>query len=281
MVNKWKKIIVIPVLAILLFMMSAGTPEKVNAEVYFVYDEADLLSDTEEEALDNRIYALMEETGWNIYAVTIDDAQGFSAAAFADALYEDWAGIDTDGFLVLIDMDNREIYLSTSGIAIRYLYDERVERVLDAGYSYVSDGEYASCLSEMISSVEYYYGEGIPEDQYNYDVETGAVSEYYVLTWMEAVPVLLLAALVGFGIYKGITRSYVLNGTDYEYPYTKYGNVNLTKHVDHFLRQSVVHQRIQTNTNSGGAPRSGGSSHRSSTHRSSGGGRHGGGGRKF
>lgn len=281
MVNKWKKIITISVFAILLFTVAVWTPEKVNAENYFVYDEAGLLSDTEEEELDNQIYALIEDTGWNIYAVTIDDAQGFSTAAFADALYENWAGIDTDGFLVLIDMDNREIYLSTSGIAVRYLYDERVERVLDAGYSYVSNGEYASCLSEMIGSVEYYYGKGIPEDQYNYDVETGAISQYYVLTWMEAVPVLLLAALVGLGIYKGISKSYLLNGTDYEYPYTKYGNVNLTKHADHFLRQSVVHQRIQTNTGGGGGGPHGGGGHRSSTHRSSGGGRHGGGGRSF
>jgi len=278
MVNKWKKIITIPVLAILLSTVTLWTPEKVNAEVYYVYDEADLLSDSEEEALDNQIYELIEETGWNIYAVTIDDAQGFSTAAFADALYEDWAGIDTDGCLVLIDMDNREIYLSTSGIAIRYLYDERVESILDTGFSYVSDGEYASCLSEMISSAEYYYGEGIPEDQYNYDVETGAISEYYVLTGGEIVVVLLLAVLVGFGIYKGISKSYKLNGTDYEYPYTKYGNVNLTKQTDQFLRQSVVHQRIQTNTNSGSGS---GSNHRSSTHRSSGGGTHGGGGRKF
>lgn len=279
MVNKWKKLITIPVLALLLFTVAVWTPEKVNAEIYFVYDEADLLSDSEEEELDNQIYALIEETGWNIYAVTIDDAQGFSTAAFADAIYEDWAGIDTDGFLVLLDMDNREIYLSTSGIVIRYIYDERVERVLDAGYSYVGDGEYASCLSEMIRSVEYYYGEGIPEDQHNYDVETGAISEYNVLTGGEIVVVLLLAGLVGFGIYKGIASSYKLNGTDYEYPYTKYANINLTKQADHFLRQSVVHQRIETN-NSGGA-RSGGSSHRSSTHRSSGGGTHGGGGRSF
>ncbi len=283
MVRKFKKLITIPVFSILfstlLFCAVLWTPETVNAEVYYVYDEADLLSDTEEEELDNQIYSLIETTGWNIYAVTIDDAQGFSAAAFADAVYEDWAGIDTDGFLVLIDMDNREIYLSTSGIAIRYLYDERVDNVLDAGYAYVSNGEYAACLSEMIRSAEYYYGEGIPEDQYNYDVETGAISRYRTLTWMEAVPVLLLAALAGIGIYKGISKSYVLNGTDYEYQYSRYGNVNLTKQEDHFIRQSVIHHRIQTN--SGGGTHGGGGNHRSSTHRSSGGGTHGGGGRRF
>ena len=63
MVNKWKKLIIIPVLAILLFVRTAWTPENVNAEVYYVYDEADLLSDSEEEALDNQIFELIEETG--------------------------------------------------------------------------------------------------------------------------------------------------------------------------------------------------------------------------
>ena len=43
----------------------------------------------------------------------------------------------TDGLALLIDMDNREITVSTSGIAIRYLTDERIENILDAGYDHM------------------------------------------------------------------------------------------------------------------------------------------------
>ncbi len=253
----------------------------VTVEEFYVYDRADLLSEEEEMDINEQILSVIETTGWNVAAVTIDNAQGLSSAKYADTFYDEWAGIDTDGFLVLIDMDNREIYISTSGIAIRYLYDTRIENILDEGYYYISDGEYADCLGAMISTAEYYYYEGIPEDQYNYNVETGAVSEYRVLTWMEVVPVLLLAAFVGVGIYWGVSKRYSIKGGSYDYPLMKYGRVNLVSKEDHFIRKNITHQRIPKNPDNGG-PRSngGGGGHRSSVH-SSGGGSHGGGGRKF
>ena len=244
----------------------------------YVYDYAGLLSYDEISELDRQITDMREKTDWDIFAVTTYDTDGKSSVAFADDFYDACTTEDSDGILVLIDMDNREIYISTSGKAIRYLTDSRIERVLDEGFYYVSDGEYASCLSAMLSTAEYFYDSGIPQDQYNYDVETGAVSEYRTLTWMEVVPVLFLALGVGLVIYIVVVKSYSMKGGRYDYPYMKYGKLNLIDQEDHFIRQNVTHQRIQTNT--GG--RSGGhSSGRSSTHRSSSGRSHGGGGRRF
>lgn len=40
-------------------------------------------------------------------------------------------------------MDNREIYVSTTGYAMKVLTDARVEKVLDAAYDSVADGNYA------------------------------------------------------------------------------------------------------------------------------------------
>ena len=245
--------------------------------VYTVTDEAGLLSDDEVVRLEEQIIAFVEKTGWNIGAVTIDDALGLSTAQYADSCYNEWAGVDTDGFLLLIDMENREIYISTSGIAIRYLYDTRIEDILDEGYYYISNGEYANCLEAMIRTAEHYYEEGIPQDQYNYDVETGAISEYRVLTLTEIVISLVIAALAGLGIYFGVSKSYSLKCDKYDYPIAKYGRVNLISKEDHFIRKHITQQRIQKDTNSGGSSSGG---HRSSVH-SSGGGSHGGGGRKF
>jgi len=244
----------------------------------FVYDYAGLLLTDEITDLEMQIADMKEKTGWDIFAVTTDYAEGKSATAYADDFYDERTAEDSDGILVLIDMDNREIYISTCGKAIRYLTDARIERILDDGFYYVSNGDYASCLSAMLSTAEYYYDAGIQENQYNYDVETGAVSEYRVLTWMEVVPVFLLAALVGLAIFLGVKRSYSMKGGRYDYPYMKYGKLDLTAHQDQFLRAHTTHQRIQTSSSSGGGHSSSG---RSSTHRSSSGRSHGGGGRKF
>ena len=45
----------------------------------YVYDEAGLLTADEIADLNDEIASFMEESGWNVYAVTTDDAQGKSA----------------------------------------------------------------------------------------------------------------------------------------------------------------------------------------------------------
>ena len=244
----------------------------------YVFDYAGLLSLEELYELETQIADMKEKTDWDIFAVTTDYAEGKSAMAYADDFYDERTAEDSDGILVLIDMDNREIYVSTCGEAIRYLTDARIERILDDGFYYVSNGEYASCLAAMLRTGEYYFDAGIPQNQYNYDVETGAVSDYRVLTWMEVVPVFFLAAIVGFAIFFGVKKSYSMKGGRYEYPYMKYGKLDLTTHQDQFLRAHTAHHRIQTSSSSSGGRSSGG---RSSTHRSSSGRSHGGGGRRF
>ena len=258
----------------------AGTEAAENDEkkVVEVFDYAGLLSESEIADLEMQIADMKEKTGWDIFAVTTDYAEGKSSMAYADDFYDEYTAEDSDGILVLIDMDNREIYISTCGKAIRYLTDARIERVLDDGFYYVSNGDYASCLSAMLSTAEYYYDAGISENQYNYDVETGAVSEYRVLTWMEVVPVFFLAVIVGLAIFFGVKRSYKMKGGRYEYPYMKYGKLDITAHEDRFIRQHTTHHRIQTDSGSSGGRSSSG---RSSTHQSSSGRSHGGGGRKF
>ena len=266
--------------AFLMLVFLIGTPVCVSAASEGdVYDDAGLLTETQIEELNTQITAMKEKTGWDIFAVTTSDAQGKSAMAYADDFYDGLTTEDSDGILVLIDMDNREIYLSTCGKAIRYLTDSRLDSILDDGFDYVSNGDYAGCISAMLSGAERYYDAGIPQNQYNYDVETGAISRHRSLTWAEVIPVLLLALGVGAAIYLGVTKSYSIKGGRYDYPYMNYGKVNLTAQEDQFIRESVTHPRIQTD--SGHSSSHSSSSGRSSTHHSSSGRSHGGGGRKF
>ena len=278
MLKKYSVILVVCVLAC--FGMLLGSTQAVLAAVPPVYDEAEIL--TEEECVDllEQVNALREKTGWDIFAVTIANANGKSAEEYADDFYDAQTSEDSDGVLALIDMDNGDICISTCGEAIRYLEDARIEAILDDAFYYAVDGDYAGCLSAMISGIEYYYDKGIHEDQYNYDVETGAVSEYRTLTWMEIVPVSLLSAGAGIAIYCVVINRYSLKGStrNDEYPYSRYGKVDLTDTEDRFVHQTLTHHVIQTNN---GSRSGGGGGHRSSVHHSSSGRSHGGGGRSF
>ncbi len=289
MMRKWKKRMCQLALVItLLGTVTVAATEVPTSEVQTsevtaennVYDDANLLTDAEIAELNAQILNLKNLTDWDVFAVTTNDANGKSAMEYADDFYDERTEVDSHGVLVLIDMDNREIYISTYGEAIRYLTDARIERILDEGFYYVSDGEYYNCFNAMLSVVREYYKDGIHQDQYNYDVDTGAISEYRSITTMELGATVLVGALVAAGIYFGVTKSYSIKGGKYEYPYMKYSKIDIIEHEDRYIRTHTTHHRIERNTSSGGG-RSSGGGHRSSTHRSSSGRSHGGGGRKF
>ena len=243
-----------------------------------VYDYASLLTDSEMQSLNEDIEALEEESGWNVYAVTTNDAEGKSAVAYADDFFDSHSSEQEDGVALLIDMDNREITISTGGEAIRYLTDSRIDSILDDAYTDISDGRYGACFETMLDGVTGYYHAGIPNGQYNYDTETGEISAHRELAITEFL--IALAAAIGAGalVYGVVVGKYRLKFNTDRYDFRKNGRVKLIVKEDNFINQTVTHRHIPKQTSSGGG---GGSSNRSSTHRSSSGRSHGGGSRKF
>ena len=139
-----------------------------NVPQQTVYDDAALLTPEEIETLESELDAAGEKTGWNMLMLTTDDTNGKTTQEYADDFFDAIAE-NGDGVALLIDMQNREICISTGGIAIRYLTDARIEDILNDGYEPISDGEYEQCLSVMLKDVLVYYDEGIPSNQYEYE----------------------------------------------------------------------------------------------------------------
>ena len=239
-----------------------------------VYDYASLLTDSEMQSLNEDIEALEEESGWNVYAVTTNDAEGKSAVAYADDFFDSHSSEQEDGVALLIDMDNREITISTGGEAIRYLTDSRIDSILDDAYTDISDGRYGACFETMLDGVTGYYHAGIPDGQYNYDTETGEISVHRELAITEILIALAVAIGAGALVYGIVVGKYRLKFNTDRYDFRNNGRVKLIVKEDNFINQTVTHRHIPKQTSSGGG---GGSS----THRSSSGRSHGGGSRKF
>lgn len=256
----------------------------VSAEENHVYDHADLLTVQEEEYLENLAAERAEQWDMNFLMVTTDDADGKSAMEYADDFYDAQFPEESeeDGILCLIDMDNREIYLSTSGMAIRYLTDSRIESILDEAYEYVVEGDYYGTFVTFIEETEGYLIKGIPSDQYNYDVDTGEIDDYQEpmrLTLGEFL-FAFVAALIPAGVTIGIIKAkYQLKFEDFHYDAYTDSDVQLSVKSDRLVNTFVTHRRIPKNDGHSGG--SGGGGSRSSVHRSSSGRSHGGGGRKF
>ena len=273
------------ILALMCICLGLSITKNVSAENRYVYDDADLLSIEEEQQLQDYASTMKEIWEMNFMVVTTADAEGKSSQEYADDFYDTHftSSEDEDGVLYLIDLDNREIYLSTSGMAIRYLTDRRVENVLDEAYAYVAAGDYFGTFQAFFDASESYFYEGIPKDQYNYDTETGQVDKYQEpmkLTMGElliAFAGALIPALLTVGIIKA---KYQLKFEDFHYNENTDSDVTLSVKSDRLVNQFITHRRIPKND--GNSARSVGSSaSRSSVHRSSGGRSHGGGGRRF
>lgn len=241
-----------------------------------VVDQADLLSDREEQMLGEKARELAEEWNQDFVLVTTSYAKGKTTGEYADDYY-DYNGYRENGVLYLIDMDNRNVWISTSGAMIRFLTDYRIELVIDAGYEELKAGNYAECMMNMLEQTESYMEEGIPDNQYTYDVETGKISRYRSVTLAEFLIALAAAAVGGIIFVVAVRSSYKMKHGKYSYPFQDKGRVNLTQREDRFVNEVVTRRKIQKDTSSGGGSGSG----RSSTHSSGSGRSHGGGGRGF
>ena len=86
-----------------------------NVPQQTVYDDAALLTPEEIETLESELDAAGEKTGWNMLMLTTDDTNGKTTQEYADDFFDAIAE-NGDGVALLIDMQNREICISTGGI---------------------------------------------------------------------------------------------------------------------------------------------------------------------
>lgn len=103
---------------------AAGTAENFvmpELTVDFVMDEADLLSDSEEEALRSRAKELSETYSCNVYLVSVDDFKDYGSNDVMESAkniyrtYELGYGSGKDGFLLLLSMKERDWALIAYG----------------------------------------------------------------------------------------------------------------------------------------------------------------------
>ncbi|MGN0335333.1 MAG: TPM domain-containing protein [Lachnospiraceae bacterium] len=252
---------------------------RVKAAGAQVTDQADLLSDAEETALEERITEMEEVTGWDIMAVTTEDTEGKSSRSYAEDWYEANL-VSEDGVICLIDMEHRMLYIATFGQAIDYLTDSRIDTILNDAYDGASTGDYSDSFEEMLEGIERFFKRGIPDNQYRYDTDTGTVvSRHRGITAAEMIIAAVLAIAAGTGTVAAIYGSYKMKWGIYRYSGRENGKLSLTEEKDIMTGSFVTHRRIPRNDSHGGGPGVGGS--RSSVHHTSGGRSSGGGGRGF
>lgn len=255
-----------------------------------VLDGAGLFSARETEELEQQLASLRAETKMDAVLVTTDDTGGKSARDYADDTYDEQGfgtGSDKSGVLFLIDLDNREMWISTTGKMIRYLTDDRISSMLDHAYEYAQEGNFAGCAGQMIADTAHWYRAGIPGDQVTYNEDTGEISRYRSIRWYEALIALAIAGFCGGTACLNVKRQYAMEeqrrqAANFNMAYRANARFNYVDPLDVLVNAFVTQQILARNVSGGsGGHGSMGGGHVSTTHMSGGGHTHGGGGRKF
>lgn len=282
-----KKILHILSVLLVLVCVSAGAV-MANEDTNRVYDYADLLTESEEAELTAASLLVEDDIETELYILTTNDAEGKQTVDYADDFGDEHAfGYDEPygNYIVLcIDMDNRVVWVSTSGKAIEYLTEARIDSLIDDLYGYLTSGDYYNtCLSYIHSATDYLgslpsYSEAetdpdrYQDTMYKYDEEP-ATSEMEILLFYLYIAMFIGAVAVGIMAFRSRSRMTANAKT-----YAK-GSVRINGREDRYIRRVTTSRRIQTESHSSGS--SGSHSRSGGRHTSSSGHSHGGGGRSF
>lgn len=246
-----------------------------------VYDNAGILTQEQVQALQSECLRIANEKKVDVIILTISDAEGKTSEEYADDFYDNnkfgYEAENGTGILLLVDMDNRNAQISTSGDAIKYFTDTRIELVLDSIFEFLGNKDYYNSCNAFLTEVENYMGKEIEKStisgESNYYVdEKSTPIEKFQENFLIYFIISILAGVVGVLIlvFDADGKTVINNVT-----YLNKSSVKINKSYEQFLRTTITQRKIERNDNNGGS--SGGSS----THTSSGGETHGGGGRSF
>ena len=283
--RKRDRIFIAPLLAAGFLFAAAPMALAAESETeQFVFDKADLLTAEEEDELNDLANNLAGNFNMNFVILTTDNAEGKEAEAYADDFYMDNGFYDDGkdgGAIYLIDMDNRRVQVETAGdMKVRYITDDRVDGIIDAGYEDVKDGAYATAFEAMLNATVDYIEDGVVDGKYTYDEDTGEYDYYDTgkeirqITLAEFLIALGIALAAGGVAVSCVIGTYHLKWGTYEYSYKDKAKLKVRREKDDFIGSHVSHRHIERENSSS-------DSGMTTTHDSSGGGNFGGGGRDF
>lgn len=279
MINKIRKSLLIVVLGIY-FCVLCGFDDNEKK----VYDNADLLSDVQEQELQQRCIQIGEKYKVDIIILTINDSRYMSTEQYAENfVIQNDIGYDenrTDKACVvyLIDMDNREVYMYLGGVTQYYL-DSKWDGITDTSVSYLKMDNFYEACTRFLSDTDYYIEKRYDEfqkkyqnkwDNYsgNYDsFEEEYIKHPFLVFLKNPFNCFLIALATAFIMIVIMARKNKSKMTANGDTYMDRKKFRMHRQSDHFIRTTTVKHKVESS--------SGGS------HGHRGGRSHGGGGKRF
>lgn len=242
-----------------------------------VLDKADLIEESQEQLLREKIQTIANSYNFDVVILTVNGCEGKTPEAYADDAF-DYGGYglgdNRDGLLFLISMEERDWHISTSGYGITAFTDYGIQVIGEKLVPALGDGNYYEAFDKLLEEVPHYLQEaesGTPVDTYNGE-ET-----YQETSKKSNFPFIVVVAIsCGVGVVTALVLKGQMNTAKHQKLANEYVNKDsfkITSRQDVYLYSNVTKTKKPTNNNSSGGG--------SSVHTSSSGSSHGGGGGKF
>lgn len=215
----------------------------VSAESEFkVYDNADILSDSEEAALEKKLSDIADTYGHDVIVYTTDSIGSKEAWEYNEDLrYELDAGIDGSGIIYLVSMEYRDYDIYSFGnmyeeIMINSVRDDMAEELVP----YLSDGDYYGAFDRYADKVKaeiIYVREYGPNEEPSY-----------------AIPIGIGCGLI-IGIITVLVMKHGMKTTRAEAMannYVRQGSFRLTNSRDIFLYSQITRTKRSSDSGSSG-----------------------------
>ena len=217
----------------------------------FLYDEADLLTDSEEVTLIEKLKDVSRACNAQLVVVTIASMDGGDIDSHVDYLYDSMGfgyGENHDGVLLLVCMDPREYRILSNGYAGTAIGPDQIDTLCDFMETYLPNGHYTSAFHSFAD-------------------QSGEFLEYYLMGSPFKVGKSLAISLI-IGIIAGLIVAFILKGQlksvrkqDQAHRYVKPDSMTVNIQYDIFLYRTVTRTQKQkrvesTSSGSGDTARS-------------------------
>lgn len=242
-----------------------------SANTTRVYDDAGLLDSSEESALENILGDIYNDFYFDAVVVTVDGINNKTITEYADDFY-DYNGFTDDGILIVVDMDQREWWISTSGRAIEYFSDDALDYIGESVVYYLSDGWYYEAF-QSFANICYDYlnfrinGNDDPNNfEYDYipdDNLFGIQRDWGTMVIISLIVGFIIALIYTSNLKSKLTTVGLQKSAE---NYAISNSLNVASMGDNFLYKNISRSpRVKSSSSHGG------SSHRGSSGRSHGG----------
>ena len=222
-----------------------------DADEYFLYDDADLLTDEQEAELVKKLTEVSHATNAQIVIATIASMDGGDIDSFVDYLYDTMGfgyGENHDGVLLLVCMDPREYRILSNGYAGVAIGPDQIDTLCNFMETYLPNGHYVAAFNSFAD-------------------QCGEFLEYYQMGSPFKVGKNLAISLI-IGIIAGLIVAFVLKSQlksvrkqDQAHRYVKPGSMTVDIQYDIFLYRTITRTQKQkrvesTSSGSGNTARS-------------------------